>query len=39
MLENKGYKLGDFNLDGNIDNLDKNDFWFPNVEKESQVPE
>jgi hypothetical protein len=34
-----GYHSGDFNLDGQIDNQDKNDCWVPNQVKSSQVPQ
>ncbi len=36
----KGYFQGDFNLDGQVDNKDKNDLWWPNLQGgyESQVP-
>jgi hypothetical protein len=26
-----GYKQGDYNMDGEVDNLDKNDFWLNNL--------
>ncbi len=35
----KGYKVSDFNMDTQIDNKDKNDIWFFNLGKESQIPE
>jgi hypothetical protein len=34
-----GYYQGDFNLDGNIDNKDKNDYWTGNEGKECQMPQ
>lgn len=34
-----GYLNADFNLDGQVDNRDKNEFWLPNLNKSSQVPE
>lgn len=34
-----GYKLSDFDLDGEVDNIDKNDIYLPNTGYESQVPE
>jgi YD repeat-containing protein len=33
-----GYIQADFNLDGEVDNRDKNDEWVPNIGKGSQVP-
>ncbi|RLD56268.1 MAG: hypothetical protein DRJ05_11595 [Bacteroidetes bacterium] len=33
-----GYKGYDLNLDAEVDNLDKNDFWVPNNPTSSQVP-
>ncbi|MBN2175613.1 MAG: choice-of-anchor D domain-containing protein [Bacteroidales bacterium] len=36
---NTGYQSGDFNLDGQIDNKDKNDCWEPNLTKHSMIPE
>jgi hypothetical protein len=33
-----GYKTGDFNLDTQVDNKDKDDIWVPNEGKGSQVP-
>jgi hypothetical protein len=33
-----GYKSGDFNMNIEIDNTDKNDLWYPNLNKISQVP-
>ena len=33
-----GYLNSDFNLDGESSNKDKDDIWFPNVSKGSQVP-
>ncbi len=35
----KGYYPGDFNLDTQVDNKDKDDFWLPNEWKGCQVPE
>jgi len=35
----KGYKDTDFNLDGQVNNLDKNDTWSENDTYSSQVPE
>jgi hypothetical protein len=34
-----GYKSGDVNLNGEVDNADKDDKILPNIGKESQVPE
>jgi len=34
-----GYLQGDFNLDGEADNQDKNEFWFFNRDAQSNVPE
>ena len=34
-----GYKAGDFNLDGQINNQDKNDQWIPNFGAGSFIPE
>ncbi len=36
---NKTYSGSDLNFDLQINNLDKNDFWLPNLGKSSQVPE
>ena len=33
-----GYKTGDFNLDTQVDNKDKDDIWVPNEGKGRQVP-
>ena len=33
-----GYKQGDFNLDGEVNNPDKNDSWVENLGETSQVP-
>ena len=33
-----GYKGYDLNLDGEVNNIDKNDFWVPNESASSQVP-
>jgi len=35
----KGYLNGDFNMDVQVDNKDKNDNWLPNGGKGSQVPD
>jgi hypothetical protein len=34
-----GYFQGDYNMDSQIENKDKDDFWFFNINKQSQVPE
>ncbi|MEZ5082280.1 MAG: hypothetical protein R2750_02320 [Bacteroidales bacterium] len=34
----QGYLDSDFNLDGESNNKDKDDIWFPNIGKGSQVP-
>ena len=34
-----GYYLGDFNLNGQINNQDKNDIWLPNYGKSIIFPE
>jgi len=34
-----GYKSGDFNMDIEVDNKDKNDIWVPNTGSGSQIPE
>ena len=34
-----GYWPGDFSMDGETNNIDKNNFWYFNREKECQVPE
>ncbi len=34
-----GYKSGDFNMNGEVNNPDKNDYWILNEEKGSQVPD
>jgi len=34
-----GYYAGDYNLDAQNNNQDKNDKWYPNINEESQVPE
>ena len=34
-----GYVNGDINLNGQVNNPDKNDIWFENLNQESQVPE
>ena len=33
-----GYISSDYNLDSESNNIDKDDFWFPNIGKGSQVP-
>lgn len=35
----QGYNAGDYNLNTQIDNNDKNDFWLPNIIFQSQIPE
>jgi hypothetical protein len=35
----RGYKSGDFNLNGEVNNPDKNKLWTPNNGVETQVPE
>ena len=35
----QGYVPTDFNMDGQVNNADKNDKWLPNEGEESQVPE
>ena len=35
----EGYKSGDFDLDGQVNNLDKNNMWVPNQGEGGQVPE
>ena len=35
----EGYSASDLNLDTQINNQDKNDFWLPNFGEGSQVPE
>ena len=34
-----GYKEGDFNMNGQVNNTDKNDDWFPNMGSGSYIPE
>ncbi|MBC8485457.1 MAG: zinc carboxypeptidase [Bacteroidetes bacterium] len=34
-----GYWRGDFNMNGQTDNIDKNGFWLPNFGQGSQVPD
>lgn len=34
----KGYLSGDFTLDGQANNKDKNDIWFPNIGKQKILP-
>ena len=34
-----GYKAGDFNLDGQVNNMDKNDYFVPNFSSGSFIPE
>ena len=36
---NSGYLNGDFDLDTQADNIDKNDVWLPNTGEECQVPD
>ena len=40
-LENdsSGYLYGDFNMNGDVDEIDKNSFWTQNTGKSSQVPD
>jgi hypothetical protein len=35
----KGNLNGDFSRDGQVDNKDKNDLWYPNLGKQCQVPD
>ncbi len=35
----RGYLGSDLNLDTEVDNLDKNDFWLPNYNTATTVPE
>jgi hypothetical protein len=35
----KGYKQADFNLNKEVNNADKNNYWLPNTGAEGQVPE
>lgn len=35
----KGYKSADFNMNSQVMNQDKNDFWFQNLTEQSQVPD
>jgi hypothetical protein len=35
----KGYLYSDFNLDGQANNIDKDDYWIENQGKQSQVPD
>jgi len=35
----KGYKSADFNLEGQVDNKDKNDIWLENNNTSSQIPD
>jgi len=35
----QGYIYSDHNLDGESNNIDKDDFWLPNVGKGSQIPD
>jgi hypothetical protein len=35
----QGYLNGDFNMDSQTDNFDKNEMWYSNPGKESQVPD
>ena len=34
-----GYNLNDHNLDGQVDNTDKDEYLLPNIGKISQMPE
>ena len=34
----KGYNSADFDMNGQVDNPDKNEMWVPNVGEASQVP-
>ncbi|GAB4332388.1 MAG: hypothetical protein Kow00127_24170 [Bacteroidales bacterium] len=34
-----GYLQSDFDLDGKADNIDKNDFWYPNLGETGQAPD
>jgi hypothetical protein len=34
-----GNNPADFSMDGEVNNADKNMFWYPNREKHCQVPE
>ena len=36
---NSGYKSGDFNLNGQTDNRDKNEIWLPSLGYSSQIPD
>jgi len=36
---NSGFLNSDYNLDGESNNIDKDDFWFPNVGAGTQIPE
>ena len=36
---NSGYKPGDFNLNGQTDNQDKNEIWLPSLGYSSQIPD
>jgi hypothetical protein len=31
--------MGDYNLEGQVNNPDKNDYWLINFDKSSQVPD
>jgi hypothetical protein len=35
----RGYLMGDMNLNSQVSNQDKNDHWFENLNRESQVPD
>ena len=35
----KGYLFSDFNMNGQVNNPDKDDYWVPNNGKESQLPD
>ena len=34
-----GYQNGDANMNANTGNIDKNDFWLPNLGQNSQIPQ
>ena len=34
-----GYNIGDLDLNGQVNNQDKNDMWYENIGEESQIPE
>jgi hypothetical protein len=35
----QGYKSADIDLDGHVNNRDKNEIWLPNIGEGSQIPE